>query len=321
MKKKIFFLLRIAVTFIIIFILWWSLKDNLNELILNLSSVDKFYLLLGFFVYLSHTLLLAARLRIIFFTQSLVLNIKEAFRLNLIGFFFNAFLPTSVGGDVVKAYYVSEKFSHKKVESYAAVFADRAIGLMSIISIALISLLFVSEEIVVKETRYLIWAVFLVGLFFLFFSFNKNFAEKFKFLLVILRKLKLEQIAKRSYWVFNNFKNHKKTGLLAIVISFISQTIIIVVFFILAKGLNLDLPLSLFFLFVPIITIAGMIPSLGGTGPREGAFVLLFAPLVGAANAAALALLWLLFFLGLSLIGGGVYALSGYRRLKIKEIE
>lgn len=321
MKKHILILSRIAISLVIIFIIWWSLKENTDELIATLSSANKLYLIIGFLIYNANILLLSIRLKIVLSTQNLSLKLKDSVLLNFIGLFFNSFLPTSIGGDIARGHYVSEKFNHKKVESYAAIFADRTIGLMSIISIALISLFIVGEGLVALNIRVSIFSIFALAVFFIFFSLNHRFASKFKFLFIIIKMLKLEKAARRVYGVFNNFKHHKKIGTFAFCVSLLSQIVIISVIFIISKSLSLELPFNIFFLFVPLISAASMIPSLGGTGPREGAFILLFSSLIGAPKAGALALLWLVYFLSLSLIGGVVYLLSGYHRLTLSEIE
>lgn len=329
-KKHLLLLSRFAITILVIFIIWLSLKDHIDELITTLRSVNKFYLCAGFILYVCTILFLSIRLKTVLSTQRLVLSLKESIRLNFIGFFFNSFLPTAIGGDVARGYYASERFSHKKVECYAAVFADRTIGLVSILCIALISLFIVSGEVVTFSTKISILTIFALVIFSLFILLNKRFASKFKFLLPLLKLVKLEKIANRSYKVFNNFRHYKGAGLFSLFIAFMGQVLVIIVCFILSKSLNLNLPFSIFFLFIPLISAASMIPSLGGTGPREGAFIVLFGKFIGNSIgdvnqgnvlAGALALLWLSYFLGLSLMGGLVYLLSGYHRLTMSEIE
>ena len=66
-----------------------------------------------------------------------------------------------------------------------------------------------------------------------------------------------------------------------------------------------------------------MLPSIGGLGVREGAFVAFFAALAGRDTAFAVSLLLLSGLLVVSFLGGLVYlwwGVSGVRTEKVKEI-
>jgi len=60
-------------------------------------------------------------------------TIPNAFRLGLIGCFYNAFLPGSVGGDFVKAFYIARDTPGKRAAAVATVVADRLVGLFGLI--------------------------------------------------------------------------------------------------------------------------------------------------------------------------------------------
>ena len=67
------------------------------------------------------------RLKIVLGAQGLPLRYPDVLYLTFIGYFFNHFLPTAVGGDVVKAFYIS-KISKQAMRSYTSVFMDRFLG-------------------------------------------------------------------------------------------------------------------------------------------------------------------------------------------------
>lgn len=60
-------------------------------------------------------------------------TIPSAFRLGFIGAFYNAFLPGSVGGDLVKAFYIARDTPGKRAAAVATVVADRLVGLFGLI--------------------------------------------------------------------------------------------------------------------------------------------------------------------------------------------
>lgn len=60
-------------------------------------------------------------------------TIRNAFRLGLVGFFYNSFLPGSVGGDLLKAYFIAKDSPGRRAAAVATVIADRLIGLFGLI--------------------------------------------------------------------------------------------------------------------------------------------------------------------------------------------
>jgi uncharacterized protein (TIRG00374 family) len=66
--------------------------------------------------------------------QNLPFTLRSAFRLGLIGYFYNTFLPGSVGGDLLKAAYIAREQERRTV-AVATVLIDRAVGLWGLIVI------------------------------------------------------------------------------------------------------------------------------------------------------------------------------------------
>lgn len=64
--------------------------------------------------------------------QDLPFTVPDAMRLGLIGFFFNSFLPGSVGGDIIKAAFLAREQSRRTV-AVATVIMDRVIALWGLI--------------------------------------------------------------------------------------------------------------------------------------------------------------------------------------------
>jgi uncharacterized membrane protein YbhN (UPF0104 family) len=56
----------------------------------------------------------------------------RAFALNMVGAFYNTFMPGSTGGDVLKAYYASKQTTHR-TRAVMSVFVDRIIGLLALV--------------------------------------------------------------------------------------------------------------------------------------------------------------------------------------------
>ncbi|WP_439623175.1 lysylphosphatidylglycerol synthase transmembrane domain-containing protein [Gemmata sp.] len=60
-------------------------------------------------------------------------TVGGAFRLGLVGAFYNAFLPGSVGGDLVKAFFIARDTPGRRASAVATVIADRLVGLFGLI--------------------------------------------------------------------------------------------------------------------------------------------------------------------------------------------
>jgi uncharacterized protein (TIRG00374 family) len=67
--------------------------------------------------------------------QDVRLSYWNSIKLSYAGNFFNFALPGTVGGDLIKAYYVS-RFTHQKTEAVTTIFLDRAVGLLGLVLLA-----------------------------------------------------------------------------------------------------------------------------------------------------------------------------------------
>ncbi|MDW8198611.1 MAG: lysylphosphatidylglycerol synthase transmembrane domain-containing protein, partial [Gemmataceae bacterium] len=60
-------------------------------------------------------------------------SVRNAYRLGLVGIFYNTFFPGSVGGDLLKAYFIAHAHPERKAKAVATVIADRAMGLFGLV--------------------------------------------------------------------------------------------------------------------------------------------------------------------------------------------
>lgn len=73
-------------------------------------------------------------------SQNLGASYLRIFAYYLVGQFYNLFLPTSVGGDVVRAYELG-KFSGRQADSMASVFVERYTGVLTLLLVAGLAIL------------------------------------------------------------------------------------------------------------------------------------------------------------------------------------
>ncbi len=71
--------------------------------------------------------------------QDLPVRLADAYRLGLVGFFFNTFMPGSVGGDIIKAAFLAREQKDRRTVAVATVIMDRAIALWALVWFVAIS--------------------------------------------------------------------------------------------------------------------------------------------------------------------------------------
>ncbi len=86
------------------------------------------------------------------------LTLWRSLKLNLIGNFFNFVFPSSIGGDVIRGYYLAQDFPDQKMKSALSVVIDRLIGLYSLIALAAFSLVWISFYRWNQNLSFLTWS-------------------------------------------------------------------------------------------------------------------------------------------------------------------
>jgi hypothetical protein len=311
MKKTTLSILKILISIFFITLLLWLMRRNIKEILIMLRATKMWLFCLGFLLYLLNVVIISYRLKRVMTVQDIQLSLKDVTRLSLIGLFFTNFMPTAVGGDVVKAYYTA-KSTDKKLESFTSVFMDRMLGLFSFITLATFALVFYGRNIENKTIVLTVFLMLIVSLLGLIILLNKNVAKRLRFILTTLHFVKLDTKLRKIYEAIASYRHHKRIIIQAFYISIICQVLSISIIYLLAKSISVSVPLMVLFLVVPIIVTLSMLPSVNGLGIREGAYVYFLGGIVGREQAFAISLLWLALFLGISLLGGLVYLFWGH---------
>ncbi|MCX5685895.1 MAG: lysylphosphatidylglycerol synthase transmembrane domain-containing protein [Candidatus Omnitrophica bacterium] len=317
-KKIVSLLLRTFVSVSLIVILLYIMKGKYGQILRALKGTHIGFFALALIVFSCAISLGSYRLKLIIEAgENIRIKFLEALSLTYIGYFFNNFLPTSIGGDVVKAYYLAKK-SSDKMGSYTSVFIDRVIGLVTMIFMAAVALLFVPGKIVDERVRRMIYVITAIAVMGILFLMNKNFARKFSALLYFVRPV--EEKLKNAYNAIHVYKHHTKLLVQSLAISVVSQLCFFASIGILALSIGVGIPALEILLRMPIISAMSMLPSINGLGLREGSTVLLFGPLIGRENAFAVSILWLFILFIMSVLGGLIYGLSPQFKVKLKEV-
>ncbi|MFA5143149.1 MAG: lysylphosphatidylglycerol synthase transmembrane domain-containing protein [Candidatus Omnitrophota bacterium] len=318
-KKILSIFLKAFISLALIIILLYMMRDKYAQILSAIKGANPVFMLLGLGAFILAAIVASARLKLIVDAQEVArVTLAETVSLTLIGYFFNNFLPTSIGGDVAKAYYLSKK-SSKKLASFTAVFVDRAIGLFTMIMMAAAALLFMQNQIIDTNIRYAIYTITACSLIAVLFIMNKKFAKKFSAVLALVRPL--EETLRKIYNAMHLYKDHTALMIKSLAISVVSQIFFFMSIGILAGGIGAAIPPMEILIRMPIISALSLLPSINGLGVREGSTVVLFGPIIGSENAFVVGILWFLVTLVTSVAGGLVYAFSPQFKIRLGDME
>ncbi|MBU1006086.1 MAG: flippase-like domain-containing protein [Candidatus Omnitrophica bacterium] len=306
-KNKLLFCLRSVVSFGLLFTLLWIMRSSIKDIAGILQNSNKFFFALGFLLNISLSLLLPLRLKYLMKGQDIDMTFSDALYLTYIGYFFNNFLPTAIGGDLVKAHYASKK-TNNNIASYAAIAADRLCGLVSVIALALVGLAFFGNSLGNKK---IFWAVILMAsalIIFLVILLNKKIVHnhnpaKSKLFNAIARNFS------KLYNAINSYKDRRWIVVKSLYLSIIAHLGAVFTIYIFIVAMDGDINFIKLFLIVPLVWTLSMLPSLNGLGVREGAFVYFLKGDIGADMAFTVSMLWLGMIIVFSIIGGVLHLL------------
>jgi len=242
------------------------------------------------------------------------LNVKVSWwrlvGLYFVGSFFSLVLPTGLGGDVVRMYEVSRD-SQQTGAAISSVLVDRFLGLFVLFAMALLALTG-GYEMVGVQIRVLIAVVFIGCLVLAALLLQRTWIEQWGGRLGVGRLLGRIKVLQKLYESLHLYGS--KALLRATAASVVFNLLLILVNYLLALAVGIDVPLAYYFLFIPIISALLMLPSIGGLGVRETAYVILFGQVgVDQDHALALALVYLATLVCTGLIGAVLYIIQGAR--------
>jgi hypothetical protein len=233
-----------------------------------------------------------------------------------LGMFFNFFLPTVIGGDAVKAYYLARE-TGSATSSVASVFMDRNTGLLALLLLAVggaaVSDLRMSHLPLVYP---LLGGLLVYG--------AANFVlfrdSTYRWLDGWLQRLhhgvvgQLRSVIRQWRDACGAYRHSPGVITAAVGVSLLFDLLLIGATAVTARALGIAVSPISFFVFIPIISVMSMIPvTVYGLGVREYGFVLFFSDVgVPAEACLLLSLVWMLVTVAASLPGAVIYV--GYRR-------
>jgi len=289
--QKIFFYIRIGfVAAAIIAVTVWVAQNN-RYLVLGRSFAKMgpwfFAGIVGAFV--ASQAILASRWWLLLRTQGIHIEIWAAIRLHFLGLFYNNAMPGSVGGDLIRAWYVT-KHTDKKFAAVLSIFVDRFIGLLSSLMMAGFCYFVLLRDVnlgVSQKTAsgILMWIItgvaVLTGIVAVFPAGRKLLAKAYQHGVTFAKK----------FWTAAVLYGSKPLTILAAFgLTFLLQSMVIAGFWLIGRQIGIEAGAKYYFVFFPLTWGLGAIPvSVGGAGVVEGGLAGLFV-LAGVEAEQALAI-------------------------------
>jgi len=317
---------RILLSAVLLGLLLYLFRGKLGDVFALLKTVRPGPLVLAVLWYLLFILVSSWRWRVLLMARGIRQSTWYLARVFVLSLFFCKLLPTSIGGDVLRVTYTAPR--NRLPDAVSATLLDRLVGFISLLFLAVVvsAGLFVLSadaralELPVLGVRFrgpgivAMLAVPLAALVLMMLVFFNDTAHR-----VTTRgigKLRFLRLGERLDKVFNAVKQYRQQPR-ALLLSFLSgiavQAALSMSWFGAASAIGGTVPAVYYFIFIPILNIVVNIPTIGGLGVREWAFVLLFTPdwLAGhltEQTALASALLFLALDLVFALTGGVLFA-------------
>jgi glycosyltransferase 2 family protein len=287
-------LIKIIISFLFLGIIFYHF--DIKKVSQSLVSIEITFFIFAIVFQFISTIVASYRwfllMEIIHYQQNYLFFLKSYLKAT----FFNQALPTSIGGDAMRALDIS-KLGGKKREAFYSVLIDRIVGLSGLLLLNFVAILF-AHNLLTYPIYYLLNATIGTIIFFLFVL---GFLHKIKTLKENKIGRVLRQISIRYANIFSRLRYIISQHFLAI----ITHICTMVAIYLLAKSVGLKLDFIVFLVLVPPVILLTLIPiSLAGWGVREGAMVALFT-LVAANNekVISMSILYGVVLLLISLIG------------------
>lgn len=316
MNKKIIFL-KIILSSILLGYLFTKIDIKQFKIIFN--ALDYRYFILAFILIFINTSLSSLKWKLLLKSDGEDVPFLFLLQSYFVSYFMSVFLPSNIGGDVIRIYDVAHK-TKSTSKSIASVFIDRASGFFALSSIGFLASIIGFN--VIKDKNILLFLLIIFSVIFISFIalFNKKIHH---FVSLVFKKIPIQKISNlfEKFTLSLQTYGSKKALLFKILcISFTFQFLVVVIVYIYSLGLHFETRFLWFMMFIPIIIVIETIPLTPySLGTRDWGYVFFFTQVgLQIEKAEFLALTFLSMNLLYSLMGGIVFIFR--RKKSIKSI-
>ncbi len=290
MKGKAISALKVAISLALIAYLFS--RVDLSRVAGAIASANYFYLLLALGLYFLAIAVGCLKWRLLLKAQGIEVPFASLLSYIFVGIFFGNFLPTNVGGDVVRGYDLA-RHTERAAEAAISVLMDRLVGLIAFISMATIAAIIAAQVTGLESLRTLMIAT-LVALVAFVAGFLLLLSRRLRALLERLFHLRLLAPLAPLYRRLSDslacYGQAYSALLRALLLAVTGLIITNFVNYLVVLALGGGISLLYIFLFNPLIAFVLLIPiSVGGIGLNQSAYVFFFN-LVGVPEVKSLSL-------------------------------
>jgi uncharacterized protein (TIRG00374 family) len=306
--------LRLGCTVLLFFILFNATAKSISlaSLMSKLAKLDSGMLLIGIIVGLFCVIISAYQWQCLLDGEGIHIDLRKLTNFYLVGIAFNHFLPTGMGGDVVKAYYAGKE-GQNVVGSTSAVIMSRVTGFFGMLCVAIPAIIiwhsiFAPSLIVPFLLSCVVMCTALCGTL-LLVTLLPRLAGKWVKIGIVASVIKMGKTIRtsctRPHFIYK-----------AVLCGIIFHLSAALNYYCYAKMLNIPASINFYMVAIPFVSLVAFLPiSLNGYGLREGALVAIFATMHAPASVVLLtALLIDVQTLLFGAIGSLIYITMGRRQ-------
>jgi uncharacterized protein (TIRG00374 family) len=274
-KKRILLVLKIVVS--ISLIVYIINKIEWGKAFENFEQANYLIISLVFFLNLLERIELTYKWKVLIEARGKSIGFFRLLLINSIGGFLGLFLPSSVGTDVVRGYYLVKNNAEKSV-SVSSVFVDRILSMFALLAFGIFFVFLAGDEVSKYKLNIYLPILFIL-LIILFYIFQKE--KTAEILKNILQKSKFKKISgyiSKLHFAILEYKKHPNTLVVSFVLNIVVQINRVLTYYVISLAFGFSIPVIYFFLYVPVIMLVLTIPvSIGGLGVREATFITFFS--------------------------------------------
>ena len=238
-------------------------------LVRMVRAANRGYLLASVMILPLCHLLTSLRWYVLLNALDIRISSMRAFTINMVGAFYNAFMPGTTGGDLVKAYYAAKHAPDKRTRAVISVLVDRAIGLYALM---LIGGAMAAYQWEIPDCRRVAKAAgLLVGTTMLgLVLFYVPALRRYSGLGYVLTRLPMQARVRKAVEAMEAYGRRPGSVLWAFALAFPVHVASILSATFAGKAFGLPLPDLYYWAVVPVIALVGAIPiSPQGAGVME----------------------------------------------------
>ncbi|HXK58871.1 MAG TPA: lysylphosphatidylglycerol synthase transmembrane domain-containing protein [Acidobacteriota bacterium] len=309
MRKGTKLAIKLGITLLLLGAL--ALQMDLKKFVSVIVSADLKLVLLATALHMGIILLAVLRWQVILGNFQISARFSPLTKITFIGQFFNLFLPSAIGGDVFRAYYLSKSHNRGMSTTLTTTLLERSAGLFALLFIG--CFFAALHRIVVQGVSLL---HLFIGLSLAYVAanvalFHSWMHRKLTSLLLRFQLSNVEAKLQLVYEGLTTLRKNKKALLNCLLLSGVIQFLSVVIMWLAALAINIRAPFYIFLIFIPIVNLTIMVPlTINGFGLRESVYYLLFAQIgLPMETSVTLSLLNFLVVTLASLPGGVAYSL------------